>query len=341
MKSIKLYLIGLLVAAAFLPSAAQDVSINILAVPDSLHVGEKGYVQVDICNVDANPIAAPANKLRPQLSVAGNATIIGVADANGDTLTGWQILSLTNGPGNTIRLLNSQPLANAECLQFRVIIQGVVQSTTQIIGSTLGFQGPQTAGNNTANDNSETGIAVIGSLPVTLVRFDANRENQVTWLSWATTEETNSDYFEVQHSSNAKDWAVIGKVASGKESTTLRSYQFVHELPTAGVNYYRLRMVDNDLTYTYSRISEVNFGDAPSIILYPNPVSTRLYAKARQGKSAVSSVEIFSSAGRPVFKSSPVSVEGIDVRMLPAGVYILRTTAIDGTLYTQKVIIGR
>lgn len=53
-----------------------------------------------------------------------------------------------------------------------------------------------------------------GALPVTLLEFTANKEGSAASLKWSTTYESNSEYFGVEHSSNAKDWNTLSKITA-------------------------------------------------------------------------------------------------------------------------------
>jgi len=104
---------------------------------------------VTLCNEDPSPIDAPGGKLRPQLSVSPNVTITGATNVDGSPLTGFTIQSLSTGNNNTIRLLYDDVLVNGECISFRVTVKGTVVSGNTLFNASLGFQGPQTPGNNT------------------------------------------------------------------------------------------------------------------------------------------------------------------------------------------------
>ncbi|TKT91024.1 Ig-like domain-containing protein, partial [Dyadobacter frigoris] len=159
MKKIKIYIL-IILAAVSSPNFAQQVNININAVPASIEKDKTGYIEVSICNVDISPIAVPANKLRPLISVPGNVTITGVTDVNGNALTGFTVLSLSSGTGNAIRLLATNPLQNFECFDFRVTVLAVNVGPTDVVTGTLGFAGPPPTNDVPGDNNSTSGIAV-------------------------------------------------------------------------------------------------------------------------------------------------------------------------------------
>jgi predicted outer membrane repeat protein len=114
------------------------------------------------------------------------------------------------------------------------------------------------------------------ALPVTLVSFRATPQEQNVLLAWQTTAETNASHFDVQRSMDAKTFETITTIKAGGESIVLKNYgymdRFSGNLPS--LLYYRLKAVDIDDTYTYSRMVLVK-GDWEasflSVLLYPNP----------------------------------------------------------------------
>ena len=119
------------------------------------------------------------------------------------------------------------------------------------------------------------------------------------------------------------------------------NYHFVDQKPAPGDNYYRLKMVDADKTFAYSKIIKVGFDNA--ILLsefYPNPVSDVLNLKSTDW-SQVKSVELHSLTGLSVYKSGKAVSKTIDVKNLPVGMYILTITHKNGDVVNRKVLINR
>jgi hypothetical protein len=181
------------------------------------------------------------------------------------------------------------------------------------------------------------------SLPVTLVSFTVSKEAGTAVLNWATTEETNSDRFEIERSQDATSWKKIATKASQGESSVLRKYDFVDRAPAAGVNYYRLKMVDRatdgkDAAFAYSRILSVEFGSNALLAAYPNPASDRLKFK---DFAKVKSVVLHNAAGVKVIDRKSIGSEGLDISKLAPGIYTVKLNLADGSQSVQKVIIVR
>lgn len=173
-------------------------------------------------------------------------------------------------------------------------------------------------------------------LPVTLVRFNAVKEGSTALLTWSTTEETNSDHFEVERSRDGNDWGYIGAVESTGESKVLVDYHFLDAHPLAEENLYRLKMIDRDGTFAYSRIRNVQFENLEKGVVYPNPVNDKLFVK---DLAKIVSMRILDVSGEVVLRSGTLKDGGIDISKLAAGIHVVEITWPYGEKTTQKILI--
>ncbi|WP_254562281.1 T9SS type A sorting domain-containing protein [Dyadobacter diqingensis] len=198
------------------------------------------------------------------------------------------------------------------------------------------------AGNtdNSAADDIASGLLNIASpLPVTLKSFSAVKENSTSLLNWATTEEVNSDKFDIQRSIKGKEWITIGSVESHNESTKEQNYFFIDSNPLNGENLYRLKMIDRDATFAYSRIRAVSFDKVgEDLSVYPNPSSDFISLRDTDN---VSSVSIIDLNGNTVYQSDMVTKKEISVKNLVAGLYSVRINNRDGVQRVQKLVVVR
>lgn len=111
--------------------------------------------------------------------------------------------------------------------------------------------------------------------PVSWLYFSAtpDREQQNVTLDWATGMEEQHSHFEVERSSDLRDWATIGSINGQGSSGNGATYHWIDTEPKL-VNYYRLRSVDMDGSFSYSDVQEATFDPAAFRALakvYPNP----------------------------------------------------------------------
>lgn len=177
-------------------------------------------------------------------------------------------------------------------------------------------------------------------LPVTLTLFNVTKVEKTAVLDWETTTETNSEHFDIERSSDGKSWLFVGnKSARGESSSTIR-YTFTDQTPLAGENLYRLKMIDKDGTFAYSRIRSLIFDEGQETTLYPNPVSNTLTLHVHDW-AKVASVQLFNVKGESVFKSHASFDNTIDVSHFPTGAYVVSIQYKDGTKKSRKIVISR
>ena len=177
-----------------------------------------------------------------------------------------------------------------------------------------------------------------GALPVTLLEFTAKKEGSAASLNWSTTYESNSDYFNVEHSSNAKDWNTLSKITSANQSGVLKNYGFSHGAPAAGANYYRLKMVDKDQSYAYSKIRALYFEQSYQVELYPNPAIEKVRINMDHWEN-IAAVKLLNAQGNTLFEThkKPL-VKEINMKDFPAGLYVVQLQWNDGSVEAAKVI---
>lgn len=113
-------------------------------------------------------------------------------------------------------------------------------------------------------------------LPVTLLYFNAQKKDESkALLTWETSSEINSAWFDVERSSDAVNFSPMGRVKAAGNSSTPVEYNFVDPAPLKGANFYRLKQVDLDAKYKYSPSRSLVFGEQVknNLQCYPNPTT--------------------------------------------------------------------
>ena len=173
-------------------------------------------------------------------------------------------------------------------------------------------------------DDIELQNVALSTLPVSWIDFTAKPENQsAVRLNWLTSSEQNTDHYSVLHSTNGQNWETIGTVAAAGNSTVVRSYNFLHNNPFAGNNYYRLQQADLDGNRSYSKIISIVTGQISNRLVFPNPVARNTSFSIQVKQSGT--IELYNNTGQLVLqKYLPAGMHSISVGSIPAGVYRLK-----------------
>lgn len=175
-------------------------------------------------------------------------------------------------------------------------------------------------------------------LPVTLLNFNAQKQENGVMLDWQTTEETNSERFEIQYSTDGEQWREIGRVNATGDSRTLQRYTYMHTNPAPRDNLYRMKMVDRDATFAMSRIVSVNMNGTPDLNVYPNPATNSVSATSEQ---AIIGYRLVSPAGKIVSQNSRIRTTHLELGNIsvPAGLYVLTLNFENGGIENRKLVV--
>ncbi len=174
----------------------------------------------------------------------------------------------------------------------------------------------------------ETGT--ITPMPVELLSFKAKYTNGVVKLSWATASEYNNNRFEVEHSTDGRNFTTIGEVAGNGNSNSKLTYSFTDEDAKTGINYYRLRQVDHDGAFEYSKTVALKVTASSSKTIaqvYPTVATTFVTVDIAPAAGACN-ITITDAAGRQVAQLSHVAGNGqqVSTQNLSTGVYFVTIT---------------
>lgn len=182
-------------------------------------------------------------------------------------------------------------------------------------------------------------------LPVELIEFDAvkNTNEKDVDVLWKTASEINNDYFVIERSPNGMEWAAIDSLNGAGNSSTILSYYYMDDHPFEGVNFYRLRQVDFDNSYSYSNIRIVNFEGIEIVQLFPNPTDGKFNVVVQSSLTGFIFMTIHDALGK-IVKSQKIHVtQGLNVipNELEAanGKYFIKVITVDGRYYHHNMIL--
>lgn len=223
-------------------------------------------------------------------------------------------------------------------------------------GSTWNNQGNgSTTGNNSAGTVTTSSAVVdfspftIGSastlnpLPVELISFRAQVIQNNIGLNWATSNELNSDRFDVEKSLDGVNWSKIGQVKAAGNTTTVHTYQHTDANPVVGLQYYRLRQVDINGEYKISQVVPVRYQlntVVSNVNVFPNPAKGgNININIKNNENADASITIYNSVGQVVVKMESLSgnIFTININDLETGLYTVEVSS-DGEVSNTKLM---
>lgn len=171
--------------------------------------------------------------------------------------------------------------------------------------------------------NFITVSCVTNPLPITLLNFSAEKQSDKTFIQWATSSETNNDYFDVEHSIDGVNFNKIHTEKGAGNSNQTLNYQCNHNNPINGYNYYRLKQVDFDGNYTFSNINVVKFENNTIANIYSYNDALHINS---QHKLINTNLEIYDTRGRIIMQytiNTDSNQEKVDLKgLLQSGMYI-------------------
>jgi Secretion system C-terminal sorting domain len=116
-------------------------------------------------------------------------------------------------------------------------------------------------------------------LPLQLTAFTVTAQQNTALLNWTMEQAAGIEHFNVQHSTDGATFAAIGTVAAAAGDAGSANYSFTDENPAKALNYYRIEIVNQDGSTTYSGIRTLGSASTATatVNIYPNPATDRLH----------------------------------------------------------------
>lgn len=191
------------------------------------------------------------------------------------------------------------------------------------------------------------GGAETGSLPVELLNFEAEAQQNDVVLNWSTATEINNDYFLVQRSTDALSFDDIATVNGHGNSNRVIQYEHIDYNAAAQghkVLYYRLKQVDFNGQYTYSEVVPVELSKKAAMVLYHASFGTsgEVNISFAAPVSGLAEINCYSNDGKLMFQKRVAVSEGLNsLSQLPdmpaaGGIYHIQIV-LNGKTLTAKV----
>lgn len=183
-------------------------------------------------------------------------------------------------------------------------------------------------------------------LPVELTSFSAAIIGKDVKLNWATETEINNYGFEIERKmgssqSSTGSFEKIGFVNGNGNSSSPKNYSFADDNVSPGRYSYKLKQIDNDGKFEYSKVIEIDFNSVRKIELnqnYPNPFNPTTTIQFQLPQTGWVKLTLYNILGQEIktlvneVKEAGTHTVNLDAVDLNSGVYIYR---IESGSYTQ------
>lgn len=318
------------------------------ANPVSGAVDSKVWVESSVPTYGGEPFVARHYQITPELN-AGNAT-------GKITLyfTQQEFDDFNAHAGSTLNL----PVSGSDAEGISNLRIGKFAGTS---GDGTGFPGSYSAGGNSVLNPQDSDIswnamlnrwevsfAVAGfsgfviqtnseALPVTLISFTGKPVEKDAHLKWKIAEPKNFSHFELERSLDGMHFEMMQKITFDELKTEYEAVDInaAHILATGSQRYYRLKMKDQDGTFTYSKMIAVDFGDIgqdAGIYAYPNPFFNHFSVNLSGHNGETVQVDLRNQKGSVLLRRT-ITVRNnkldfdFDESKIPAGIYILHVSS--------------
>jgi len=189
---------------------------------------------------------------------------------------------------------------------------------------------------------AEFGISgVSGNLPVEWLNLDAVKTGpSIVRIDWRTSQEINNDRFEIEKKTSQGTFTTIGTVSGNGTTDQISTYTFTDRGTMAEYVYYRIKQIDLDGTFEYSKTLEVKFKQVTQEVnVYPNPAANQLNLTTYfQGKHRYKILSLSGHIIQTGTYDNTFQTERINIAPLKSGRYLIQINLPDGTQINRHFI---
>lgn len=178
------------------------------------------------------------------------------------------------------------------------------------------------------------------ALPVSLINLKATKQEDKVSVRWETVTEVNSHHFIVERSTDGLTFTSLSEVAAAGTSSAVKNYLAEDRHPFSGSNFYRIKQVDNDGSFVYSKAVSVTFDPNENIaVIYPNPANDNITIKTGNNSSRPLSYKLFNVQGQVLATSKiTTNLTVVRIRNLSPSNYFLKIIDGNKEIKTFKII---
>lgn len=184
-------------------------------------------------------------------------------------------------------------------------------------------------------------------LPVTLIEFKAFSTASIVNITWTTATEHNSNCFHLEYSEDGNNFQLLGIVKSKGNSIENINYFFVDSTNLnwkPAIRYYRLKQIDEDGNYEYSKIIKSDCTPIPNInITINNPFYHFILLNTSVRNVIIIEYDLFDLKSNLITSGQYLCTKGnnkieIETTQVPSGTYFIVLKTAD-TMLARRIII--
>jgi hypothetical protein len=248
----------------------------------------------------------------------------------GGTNSNWNTGGTMANSATTYRYLQITYSGSAACNGTTAPLKDYLAVPNWPITSSTGADGNFVRWTDTVATYYNNGCTEI-ILPVKLVNLFVSFSNNTNMVQWQTSEEINTANFIVEKSYDGKNFISATTIPAAGQSSTLQSYRFADQAVQFRPTYYRIKTIDRNGQFDYSKIVRINpSGKSFSVgNIYPNPASESVYIEWNSAIKNRSQMQVIDMSGRVVRQQNINSIAGfnkqyLNVASLSSGRYIIK-----------------
>ena len=249
-----------------------------------------------------------------------------IRNFGGDAGTAWMRFYFRRLDGQKI-LIDSVPFTMNDNDSFRVCKKWLVTEPAGQMITEIDHSSPPEFNALNNIDSLPFGTVV----PLTLLSFNGNVQDKYAQLKWKTTAEINLSHFELERSSDGRNFNKLYSIRANNQSSE-NTYSYTDssfaELAVSNA-WYRLKMNDLNGDYRYSNIVILRkFKTADVVSIYPNPAKNTLYIQIDAANKGNYNIQLLDAAGKKLAQKQTQIQLGlqsipVDVSRYAKGFYLL------------------
>jgi hypothetical protein len=161
------------------------------------------------------------------------------------------------------------------------------------------------------------------TLPLTTVDFNAKAEKNAVMVNWNVSAENDISHYSLVWGTNYNSFSELATFKANNTEDSHVAYSWLHNTPSLGVNYYKLKIIHRSGEIEYSPVRQVWFDKGDEIKVYPNPFNDHINI-VLNNSNQITLIELYDITGRLLKKEKCVGAYKLNTKEIPAGLFTLK-----------------